>query len=249
MKLRLKEIHTGGQGCNTRTISFQQLWWEPLCWAMCQLEWSIELDDRDKIGDRRAASITFLELACIIDVLSKGSVGPIGGSYSDKIAVIEYGIMELLRVLEVQPPSTKLRTNQFLRKIKRVESAGPFGFNHRSGLNRRPRLELVPGLTAATGTLLLYAHAHEKALDAKLPRYHWQGNCWRPDSMWQTYAQIAHLSRSGNGKLDVTLRPTPPQLATPTPPTHPVPPPTTTTGTVATTQPPTGNPPTNLPVD
>ena len=82
---------------------------------------------------------------------------------------------------------------------------------------------MIPGLTAAVGALIVYAHDHTEKLDARLPRFQWKGTSWHPDSIWQIWAEIANKRTADEKGLDITLRPLPPRLSPPVP-TPPPPP-------------------------
>ena len=81
---------------------------------MGHLQWSGQHYLDVPVGERRASSVTYLELACVIDTITKGTFGPPGASFRTKAALVEYGVKELLKVIPLRElPQTK--TNKFLQ--------------------------------------------------------------------------------------------------------------------------------------
>jgi hypothetical protein len=85
-------------------IQFSYCWWDPLAWALSQFQWSCLYNEGEDMQSRRGTSCSWLELACAVDVLTGGAVGPQGSSFYCKSEIIKHGTLELLRTLDFRKP-------------------------------------------------------------------------------------------------------------------------------------------------
>ena len=213
-KLRCKAVSNGGMGKNKVLTEFQRSWWEPLIWAIGQLEWSEMWDDKSCLADKRAKSVSYLEMACAIDILTQGQVGPVGASYKVKTALIQYGIHQVFKLCTLTGGIKNIKVDRFIGRLQKVDSVAPLGLGNPAGLWRRPRFEKVPGLMNAMGTLLVYARDHDSRLDTPLPRHRWNGTTWAPSQIWHTMDMLAARRNSQANELDLNLQPQPLRMFT-----------------------------------
>ena len=153
-KLRTADVNVDlGAGKRTK-ITFQRLWWEPLAWALCQFPWSHRYKGDDSVPTQRARTISFLELACITDILTGGCFGPADTSLVEKAALVKYGVMRLLKVATLHGPEGEDKAIRYMAAQSKVPSCEPCGLPNLSGLDRRPALGSDAKLIKALGTMI-----------------------------------------------------------------------------------------------
>ena len=104
-----------------------RIWWEPLTWTLGQFQWSGMHNDSYPLQTRRERSVTYLELTCAIDILTKGGVGPPGASFRLKTAIVQYGITTALRHCKLSEDIKFIKTNKFPGRLPKVETVAPLG--------------------------------------------------------------------------------------------------------------------------
>ena len=162
-------------------------------------------DEKGTLADKRATSVSYLELACAIDILTQGAVGPVGASFQIKAAVIQHGIHQVFKQAALTDPSPQgLKVDRFIGRLAKVDTVAPLGLGNPAGLWRRPCFEREPGLINAMGTLLVYARDHPDRLNSGMPRHRWNGTVWSPDQVWNTVAMIAARRGGQTAELDKT---------------------------------------------
>ena len=55
----------------------------------------------DKVPDRRKNSVSYVELACIADVLTGGAIGPRRATFAEKAAIFKEGMAQLTKKAKV----------------------------------------------------------------------------------------------------------------------------------------------------
>ena len=171
---------------------FKREWYQPLAWMLDNLEWSSMYFAADKMPDKRKNSVSYVELACIADVLRGGPIGPRRATFAEKAAIVEEGVAQLAKktVVADDDDSNQVASERFVYQLPNVPSASSTGFTASPGLSRRPILGKFPGLHTAVGALLSFAKNVEKVLDAVMPRYTWTKPSWKEDSLLTTWEQI-----------------------------------------------------------
>jgi hypothetical protein len=163
-----------------------------LAWVLDNLEWSHMFLAADKAPDRRKNSVSYVELACIADVLTGGAIGPRKSTFAEKAAIIKEGIAQLTKKTKVADDEGRNLVNaeRFMYQLPNVPSAAATGFSTLPGISRRPILAKFPGLHAAVGALLTFAKNEEKVLESIMPRYTWIRPSSKEDSLLSTWEQI-----------------------------------------------------------
>ena len=201
-RLRIHEISGSGN-----KVRLRREWFKPLAWVLDQLFWTECHNEQQNLTTRRNTSITFLEIMCIVEALTGGMVGPPGGSYATKTAIVKAMTKQLFRRQMVTIDEVQVPLGNFLGEIPNVRSAAAVGFAGLPGLNRRACMHNFPGLHQAVGALLCNAAASRDKLAAPVPRFMVQGkvgtrhhrgdvDCYRRESAKQAQSRWCH-SRPG----------------------------------------------------
>ena len=146
----------------------------------------------DKVPERRRTSVTYVELACLADILTGGAVGPRRGTFAEKAAIMKEGIQRLTKKANVTCTTSDdiVSADRFFCHLPTVCSASPVGFPALPGISRRPLIGKFPGVHAALGAMLNYAKMDDQVLDAVMPRYIWIKPAWREDPLLKTWEQL-----------------------------------------------------------
>ena len=191
VKLRPKMVRIHATKARNNAIMFQRLWWQPISWLVDRFTWSRRAGDEAPIATRRACSISALEVACIVDVITGGAFGPNGASFAEKAALANFAVKEIARyVTGIDHDNKRVPAKKLLMPLKRVSSAAQCGFDGIEGFNRRLQIADDQRLVEAIGTLLTYARQSPDRLDTRMPRFHWYKPCWQPCALVNTLAQL-----------------------------------------------------------
>ena len=145
-----------------------------MSWVLSQYAWSEPAAEGDNVLKRRQSSMSFLELACITDILTGGAFGPHRSSFAQKTALVTYAVKELFKIVNVaEENGAESSAKKAFRYLKDVPTAAACGFSALEGLNRRLQYADDKKLAEAVGILVCYAHSAEGKLCAPLPRYTW----------------------------------------------------------------------------
>ena len=123
--------------------------------------WSERHAKAADLQTQRGTSCSWLELACAVDIMTGGAVGPPGSSFTCKTEVIKHGVIEILRTLRMRRPeragdmsSVPMKGKQFIGILSDIKTVGPCGFSRPAGLDRRPLFECHKNRTLAADTLI-----------------------------------------------------------------------------------------------
>ena len=148
-----------GAGRRTK-VTFQRLWWEPLAWVMSKYQWTQSSATTDKPQAKRACVVSFLEMACLVDLLTGGCFGPVNASFAEKIALVKYGSLRLLKVAVTKGTDGEQKGTRFLKAQPKVPSCEPSGLANLGGFDRRPCFGEDTRLVKAIGSMVCYAGLH-----------------------------------------------------------------------------------------
>ena len=125
---------------------FKREWYQPLAWTLDNLEWSSMYVAADKMPDKRKNSVSYVELACIADVLTGGAIGPRRATFAEKAAIVKEGIARLTKktIVADDDDSNQVASERFVYHLPNVPSASSTGFTALPGLSRRPILGKFP---------------------------------------------------------------------------------------------------------
>jgi ribonuclease HI len=187
-RIKLGKVSVAKKDAKNLKFSFKREWYQPLAWVLDNLEWSPMYFPADKAPEKRKNTVSYVELACIADVLTGGAIGPRRATFAERAAIIKEGIARLTKKTKVADDSSgnQVESEKFIYQLPNVSSASSTGFTALPGLSRRPVLAKFPGLHTAVGALLTYARNEEKVLDAVMPRYLWLRPSWKEDSLLTT---------------------------------------------------------------
>ena len=82
-------------------IQFKREWYQPIAWVLDNVRWSRAYFSGDKICDKRKNSITYVELACVADVLTGGAIGPREATFDEKAQIFRQGMKQLMKGAKV----------------------------------------------------------------------------------------------------------------------------------------------------
>ena len=159
-----------------KSIDVRREWYQPVAWVLDKLSWSKQHEDTDTLDTKRNRSLTYLELACIVDTLTGGFVGPKDATFSAKARIVE-------RMCKTISAKTRSRlangqsSEDDLTHVKEVQSAAAAGFARLPGVRRRPCFADRPQTRQALGSMLMYAANSPKKLLEAMPRYIWHKVC------------------------------------------------------------------------
>ena len=148
-------------------------WFKPLAWVLDNLRWSARHDNVENMTTRRSTSMTFLELACVADILTGAMIGPPGSSFAMKTAIVKNIFEQLSRKQMADTTEQAIALGKAIQELPQVKSAAATGFAALPGVDRRACLGAFPGLHTALGTLLSFAAASREKLATPMPRYIW----------------------------------------------------------------------------
>jgi hypothetical protein len=212
-KLRCQKVTAGSGAKKTESVQFQRGWWQPFVWALSQLRWSNAHHADDPLPRKRATSVSYVELACGIDVLTGGAFGPQHASYQLKAALAKYALGEIQRSAGRKYKVAGIELRKLLVHMGNTNATAAAGFPMLPGINRRPRFSEHRGVAGAVGTLIFYAKARQEKLAALMPRYPWVAVQWRPDWLALTWADITAKRQRGPDELRLDLKPRDARLA------------------------------------
>ena len=206
-RIKIGKVSVAVKGAKTRKIQFRREWFQPLAWFMDNISWSSSHFAGDGAPERRKTSATFVELACLADILTGGAIGPRQGTYEEKAAIIREGIKHLMKKAKVANATKTgfMAADRFLHTLPNVCSAAPLGFATLPGVSRRPILAKFPGAHTAVGALLNYARAEEDVLATVMPRYFWFKPIWKADTLLSTWEQIMAKRAGEDPQVDVLV--------------------------------------------
>ena len=122
------------------------------------MEWSSLYSAGDKIPDRRKCS-SYVELACLADVLTGGAIGLRKATFAEKAAIMKDGIAKLTRkTLVTDSAGNTMEAKKLFQQLPSVSSAAAVGFPSLPGISRLQVMTKFPGAHTAVGALLNYAN-------------------------------------------------------------------------------------------
>ena len=146
-RIKLGEVSVKKKTPRVKKFQFKREWYQPLAWLLDTLCWSASYSPCDTTPERRKTTISFVELACLADILTGGAIGPRRGTFAEKAAIIKEGIAQLMKKVSVYRDKDEdtVPAVRFLQFLPSVCSAAPLGFPALPGINRRPMLAKFPG--------------------------------------------------------------------------------------------------------
>ena len=203
--IRLGEVTVQNGTAKPTKFSFKREWLHPIAYVIDMFRWSEEHDADATLVQRRASSISFVELSILVDLVTGGIVGPFGSSYLCKAQAVKHGISILVKKVG-KHHQLDMPIRKFLGELPKVYSAAATGFGTLPGICRRPDLMAFQGLRGALGAMLCYAHASEAKLAARMPRFFWYKPTWKLDSVDEVWCRIA-AERAGEAPREDVLKP------------------------------------------
>jgi hypothetical protein len=72
------------RACKLGKLSIRSEWVEPFVWCIGAFQWSKEYNSSENTAEQRGKSCTYVELACAVDILTGGRVGPRNASIAEQ---------------------------------------------------------------------------------------------------------------------------------------------------------------------
>ena len=76
MEANLGTMQIRHPSCKKSSVQCQLAWLEPILWTLLQLRWTGKPLDNCPAVQRRATTCAWIELACIVSILTRGAGGP-----------------------------------------------------------------------------------------------------------------------------------------------------------------------------
>ena len=152
-------------------IRCQLDWIEPFVWMLGQLRWTAPQSSTTGSVDKRASSLSWLEMACIASVLTGNAVGPSNASFIQLIAVVKQ-LWAMLQGFFIMTNDEE-ESVSLKKAFKLSDAAGAAitcGMPSPGGISRRCILEDLPGISISVATLIRYAAVNPDKLRANIPR-------------------------------------------------------------------------------
>ena len=201
-KIKLCEVNVPQKIGKGKKVRLRREWFHPVAWTLDQLKWTKRHNHTDTLKERRDTTCSYLELACLIDVLTGGAVGPVGADYMTKVAIIKACVRQLLKGAKVVKEGATVPVANFILEETSVIAVAPMGFSSLPGIFRRPCMSDYPGLHTAVGTLLCHAANSPDKLAARMPRYVWFKAQWRHDTLEEMWAHVVARRKQGPPRRD-----------------------------------------------
>ena len=116
-RIKIGKVSVTIKAAKARKIQFRREWYQPLTWILDNISWSSSYFPGDKAPEKQKNSVTFVELACLADILTGGAIGPRHGTYEEKAAIIKEGVKQLMKKAKVSNSGSSTCCRMYLQQL------------------------------------------------------------------------------------------------------------------------------------
>ena len=166
-------------------------WVEPMVWAILQCRWTVQVTDSMSSVQKRACTMSWLEVACAMGILTGRAVFPSKSSFTMAAAVVRQmwtSISPFVVIEDEQGTTVPLR--KFILPTDVAGASITCGVAFGPGLCRRIITDDHPGLALSIATLIKFAAKSEIRLNTQVPACKWFKVKWCPSGLLETQEQL-----------------------------------------------------------